>query len=372
MDIKPKLIQAKTRRYCKLLFMKTIISIIMKTNLYKIASVLLVFMLSYAVSAQFNLLYVGKSDNTLDIATSEYFTLEGYNVTFVEEADFKVEGGTYSTAGGYAGFNVLFVSESIGSSSANNYKAAGFPIPAVATEGFVAKISRWGLLNDESETYFKQASSADLTADALTLVISDNSNWITQEFAPGDYLVWAETADPTKVGVTAFNLAEDISGALPLGSFLFDMGMPSVWAIPKGSVLHSTTELPNIVIIGIIQTDVGQTFTGDFLEFMVRCVRWATDDYPVEGMNTPGLYDLEIGPNPTRGMVHVSLNLPEAGNVTVNIYDITGRLVESTNPGYLNAGHNFIQFDLSGMVGAQYIYEIITGNDVLKGKIIRE
>jgi len=344
-------------------------------NLYKIAFGLLVIIGCSPAFAQYEILFVGNSDNTLDFATSDYFTLEGYNVTFVEEADFKVENGTYATADGYTGFDVLFVSESIGSSSANNYKNAGFPIPSVATEGYVAKISRWGLLADESETFFKQASSANITADVLSLVITNNENWITQDYDLNQQLVWASAADPTKLGVTAFNLDEDIPGALPLAEFLFDMGgKSSVWAIPAGSMLHETTELPNMVLIGIIQSEVegGHEFTGDFLQFLVKCVRWATDDYEAQSVNTLKNYNLLVGPNPTSGIVNLSLTLPEAGNVKAHIYDITGKLMESKNLGHLSAGANTIQLDFSNLSEAQYIYEIITRNDILRGKIVKE
>ena len=345
----------------------------MRTNLYKFTFGLLAILISGAAFAQYAMLYVGKSDNALDVSTKDYFTLEGYNVTLVEEDDFKVADGTYSTADGYAGFDVLFVSESIGSTSANNYMTAGFPIPCIATEGFVAKNSRWGLLADDSETYFKQLSSADITADILTMVIIDNEHWITKEYDQNYNLVWASIDDPTKMGVTGFKLDEDIDGARPLAQFLFDMGgLSSLWAIPKGSMLHNDIELPNMVIIGIIQSDVGQTFMDDFYLLLGRCVRWVTDDYTIESANAPRNYNLIAGPNPTTGMVNLSMNLLEAGDVRINIYDITGKLMKSINSGYLNAGYNTIPLDFSDLPQAQYLYEVVTRSSILKGKIIKE
>lgn len=347
----------------------------MKKNLYTIAFSLLVLNMSNPVMAQTEMLYVGKADNTLDIALTDYFALEGYNVTFVVEDEFKAEGGLYSTADGYDGMDVLFVSESIGSSSANNYMNAGFPIPCIATEGYVVRSNRWGILADDSETYFNQASSANLTEDVLTMVITDTEHWITQEFEAEHQLVWADAADPTELGVTAFNLNEDIDGAIPLAEFLFDMGgLPSVWAIPEGSLLHETTELPNMVFIGIIQTDVeeGHTFTGEFLDFLVRCVRWVTDDYEPVGIHKLPQEAIVAGPNPTTGLVYVSFSIPEAGNVRANIYDMAGKLMESSIQDYFVAGHNTMQLDFSDLPGGPYVYEIITRNDVFQGWVIKE
>jgi hypothetical protein len=323
--------------------------------------------------AQNNILFVGKSDNPLDSMTMDYLQLEGYNVTLVEEADFKASGSAYESAEGYAGFDALFVSESIGSSSANNYLTAGFPIPCVVTEGYVVKTSRWGILADESENYFLQASSANLNADVLTIVITDNEHWITKDYEPFHELVWAETDDPTKLGVTAFQLSDDIDGAVPLGQFLFDMGgLPSIWAVPAGSTLHGSTTLPNMVFIGVIQTDVGQMFTYDFLDFIRKSIQWVTDDYVPEGISAPDSYHLVVGPNPTSGLVNVSLTLPEAGKVRIHLFDMTGKLMKSGQAYDLGAGYNTIQLDFSGLSDAQYIYEIATEGDILRGRIIKK
>jgi hypothetical protein len=174
------------------------------------------------------------------------------------------------------------------------------------------------------------------------------------------------------VGVTAFNLSDDVPGAVPLGSFVFDMGgLPSLWAVPEGS-LWNETALPNMVFIGVIQTDVGQVFTGEFQELLVKCIRWATDDYEPISVNDPQQEGLLPGPNPTTGLVHVSLTLPEAGNVTVHIYDMTGRLMSTADQGYLAAGENTLQFDISELPDAQYIYEVLTSSEVLTGKLIKE
>ncbi len=336
-------------------------------------SVLALLAMSATITAQNNILFVGKSDNSLDSMTADYLQLEGYNVTLVDETDFKASPSVWETPDGYAGFDALFVSESIGSSSANNYKTAGFPIPCVATEGYVVKTSRWGILADESEAYFKQASSASLNADVLTMVITDNEHWITQDFLPYDEIIWAETDDPTKLGVTAFQLSDDIDGAVPLGSFLFDMGgLPSIWAVPAGSVLHDLDTLPNMVFIGIIQTDVGQTFTYDFLAFIRKSIQWVTDDYIPEGISPWDSYHLVMGPNPTAGLVNVSLSLPEAGDVGINVFDITGKLMKSTPPNHLPSGYQTIQLDFSDLSDGQYIYEIVTKGDILRGRIIKE
>lgn len=343
----------------------------MKKKLYPIILSGLALVMSVTLSAQYEILFLGVEDNPLDSMTMDYLQLEGYNVTFVSADEFG--GGIYSTADGYTDFDALFVSESIGSSSANNYLTAGFPIPCVVTEGYVVRTDKWGLLADHGETYFAQASSANLTADVLTMVITDNEHWITQDYEPFYELNWAETDDPTKLGVTSFNLSDDIAGAIPLAQYLFDMGgLSCMWAIPEGSTLHGTTTLPNMVFIGAIQTDVGQTFSYDFLELIRKSIQWVTNDYEPEGIDPSEHFQLVVGPNPTDGLVNLSIRLPESGNVRISIYDIAGKMMESVDEGDLNSGPHTLQFDLSGMPDAQYVYEIRTRTAVLRGKIIKQ
>jgi hypothetical protein len=344
----------------------------MKKNLYSIILGALALMMGTPLSAQYELLFLGNDDNPLDSMTMDYLQIEGYNVTFVSPEDFA--GGLYATADGYADFDALFVSESIGSSSANNYLAAEFPIPCVVTEGYVVRSDKWGLLADHGETYFAQASSATLNADVLTMEITDNEHWITKDYELYDQIIWAETDDPTRLGVTSFLLSDDVDGAEPLAKFLFDMGgeLSCMWAIPDGSTLHGTTTLPNMVFIGIIQSDVGQSFTYDFLELIRKSIQWVTDDYVAESVDPSEGFRPVVGPNPTTGLANISIRLPESGNVRVNIFDVAGKLMKSVDAGDLNTGPHTLQIDLSGLSDAQYIYEIRTRTEVFRGKIIKQ
>lgn len=343
----------------------------MKKNLYTIILSALVLIMSTSLSAQYELLFLGDDTNPLDSMTMDYLYLEGYNITFVSAEDFA--GGLYATADGYADFDVLFVSESIGSSSANNYMAAGFPIPCVVTEGYVVRPGRWDLLTDDGELYFVQASSATLNADVLTIEITDNENWITKDYELFDQIIWAESDSPTSLGVTSFNLADDIDGAVPLAQFLFDMGgLSCMWAVPEGSTLHGTTTLPNMVFIGVIQSDVGQSFTYDFLELIRKSIQWATNDYVAESVDPSEGFRPVVGPNPTTGLVNLSIRLPESGNVRMNVFDVAGKLMKSVDAGDLHTGPHTLQLDLSGLSDAQYIYEIQTRSEVFRGKIIKQ
>ena len=147
--------------------------------------------------------------------------------------------------------------------------------------------------------------------------------------------------------------------------------LPSIWVIPEGSVILSDNSViaSNVVLIGSIMDGMSEP-TEEFIDFLVICIRWATDDIP-SSVSDMQSNNLSIYPNPTNGIVNVSLTLPVSENVRVNIYDIAGKLMKTIDSDDLSAGYHTISFDISGLAEAQYIYEITTKNDILRGKICK-
>lgn len=346
---------------------------IMKTNLYKITFLFLVFIISSTTYAQYNLLYVGVTDDPVDTKMTEFLFSEGYTTTFVSEDEFK--NSPYDDAAGYDGYDAIFISEVVGSSSVVNFKNAGFPIPCVSTEGYCVRVDRWDLITD-NDAQFKQLSSDDgITDDVLTLVIEDVDHWISSNYDTPYDLVWS-TAAIDNLGVTGCKLSENVPDAVQLGVFLQDVmqEFPSMWAIPEGATLISddAVVLPNMVIIGVIGPGLGDYATQEYNELIVNSLKWVTGDYVIpESITDLEQYNLNVWPNPTNGIFTVSLTLPVSRDIRINIYDITGALVETIDNNYFTAGLNTIQIDLSDKAAAQYIYEIVAGNDILRGKICK-
>jgi hypothetical protein len=352
--------------------MKHLKNTIMKANLYKITLVLLVFILGNTAFAQNNLLYVGVTDDPVDNSLTEYLGQVGYAVTFVSQDDFKV--APYDDAAAYEAYDAIYISEVVGSGSVVNFKTAGFPIPCVSSEGYCVRAERWDFLTD-NDAQFLQLSSADVTEEVKTLVINDVDHWIASNYDTPYDLIWTN-AEIDNLGVTGCKLDENVDGAVELGSFLVEAmaEFPSFWAIPEGSTLISdgSVELPNIVVIGVIGPGLGEFATSEYNELIVNSLKWVTGDYEVpESIINVQEYDLNVWPNPTNGIVNISFTLPVSGSVQINVYDITGSLVKTTSSDFLMAGSNIINLDFSRMAAAQYIYEVITEKDILRGKICK-
>lgn len=67
-------------------------------------------------------------------------------------------------------------------------------------------------------------------------------------------------------------------------------------------------------------------------------------------------------PNPFNPETVVKFGLPENSDVTVNLYDITGRLVRSLMQGFYTAGYHSLSVNASDLAGGVYILRLQTGN----------
>ena len=66
-------------------------------------------------------------------------------------------------------------------------------------------------------------------------------------------------------------------------------------------------------------------------------------------------------PNPFNAKTQIGIALPEASDVVVDIYSITGQLVESVS-GYFEAGNHSITWDASDVSSGVYFYKITAGD----------
>ncbi len=75
----------------------------------------------------------------------------------------------------------------------------------------------------------------------------------------------------------------------------------------------------------------------------------------VEGIFTPGI---TLSPNPFHELLSIGFTIPEASNVQVDIYSISGRVVRSIKPGTLCAGSHSFTWDGTSDSGAPLVQGI--------------
>lgn len=91
--------------------------------------------------------------------------------------------------------------------------------------------------------------------------------------------------------------------------------------------------------------------SGDYIyttTFVTHLVTDIDDDYTAL---IPGQLSLANYPNPFNTSTEIRFNLPEAGNATIELYDIAGRLVKTAASGYMNAGISSVKWDGTNDMG---------------------
>ena len=75
-------------------------------------------------------------------------------------------------------------------------------------------------------------------------------------------------------------------------------------------------------------------------------------------------------PNPFTGETRFDINLKSKSNVTVEVYNVLGKVVKTINAGNLNTGAHTIKIDASGLSSGVYTYTVTVGAEKLTGKMM--
>ena len=77
---------------------------------------------------------------------------------------------------------------------------------------------------------------------------------------------------------------------------------------------------------------------------------------------------LKTFPNPTNDNTTLSFNLAQTGNVNIQVYSITGRLVKTINNKNMSKGENIISLDCDDLQNGTYIVKFVSGkqNETVK------
>lgn len=87
-----------------------------------------------------------------------------------------------------------------------------------------------------------------------------------------------------------------------------------------------------------------------------------------EGATTAQLTNF---PNPFTQTTDIELNVAEAGEVSINVYDRTGQLVRVISEGYLSTGDHRFTFDGSQLNAGMYIVQVKTNAGIIRQKMMK-
>ena len=216
----------------------------------------------------------------------------------------------------------------------------------------------------------------------------------------GDYRLAAVLIEDNVTGTTQSNyyannsagpLAYPNGGSMPNFDWAAQTGDVSpVWhdhvgrALGNDQINGDAGSLPGSVSAGSTQS-YQYTFTKD--------AAWKLDDMHVVGMLVNGTtgeilnagkglvgdaglndlsatnFDVNVAPNPTNGVTAISLNLEEASEVNLVIYDLVGNVVFNSGTDNLAAGSYPTTIDLSGQANGVYFANVSVNGAVKTVKI---
>ena len=80
---------------------------------------------------------------------------------------------------------------------------------------------------------------------------------------------------------------------------------------------------------------------------------------------------ISSNPNPTTGVSFVSFSVPTEGTASLEVYDMSGRVVDALFTGVTQPNNEYrFEFDGSDLPNGVYIYRLTTENEVINEKFM--
>lgn len=98
---------------------------------------------------------------------------------------------------------------------------------------------------------------------------------------------------------------------------------------------------------------------------------WIQDSMSNSEAEKPESYVLcKVYPNPFNPTTKLSFSIPDDGIVTLKIFDLSGRLVNTLINGFQKAGTLEVQFNGTNLPSGVYLYRLSTSNEEVAGKML--
>ncbi|MES2727241.1 MAG: YHYH protein [Bacteroidota bacterium] len=200
------------------------------------------------------------------------------------------------------------------------------------------------------------------------------------------YSLRSITTRTTYSNGTTVTAGPDVNTTYPLGLFREDYQYNATSATtPDYLDEHNgrfciTPEYPNGIYCYFATVDenwnsaypyvVGPTFYGVKTATKVTGITETVTTYTPSSTSVKNIIDaskINVYPNPASDAVAIQLNHLTTNNITVELYDLAGKLLQTNT---LYQGSTIVHFDTRTLYEGQYIIKIIDGNKVVIKKII--
>jgi hypothetical protein len=134
-------------------------------------------------------------------------------------------------------------------------------------------------------------------------------------------------------------------------------------------------KVPNSASPGRYSASIGGTLGGEEVfccmnTEIIDCVPWrmgGNTEWELVQMDRPEVLPTitelhQNYPNPFNATTNITFDLSEASDVTVEVYDLSGRLVTTLVDGQLEAGNHIVAWDASSAASGVYFYKLVAGD----------
>jgi len=308
--------------------------------------------------------YLIKTDSLGDTLWTKTFGGSGFDqgksVQQTTDGGYIITGSTDSYGAGYTDV-YLIKTDALGNQvwqqtfGGSDYDRS-YCVQQIATGGYiiVGSTSSYGL---GTQVYLiKTDSSGDTLWTNLYGDGSNNSGSCVQWTSDGGYIIVGKTYS-YGLGTQAYLIKTDSSG-------------DTIWtktfgeSISQGRCVQQTADGGYVV--------VGYTYSnGAEKDFYI--IRLGAETIGVKPFQTTVPLEFILYPtypNPFNPTTNINYALPEAGNVNLTVYDISGRQVAELVNSSREAGTHSVTFDGSNLASGVYFYLLKTGNNTAIGKML--
>ena len=114
--------------------------------------------------------------------------------------------------------------------------------------------------------------------------------------------------------------------------------------------------------------DMSGTYTVTVTDGFGCTVEGSVDVIGTSTTNIENLTALQIGPNPTAGELNINLSLREAQDVRIDLIDMTGRVISSTDYGTVQTQSD--RMDLSSYANGVYFVRLVVGQEEMTERVL--
>ncbi len=196
-----------------------------------------------------------------------------------------------------------------------------------------------GIITFDAEIY--NADSTAWTFDGWTEVVLPNG----AVFGP----LILRSGIPIGPGQTVMRVVtQNIPGSAPYGNYTY---IGNAGNYPDSAVGYDSFDFAKLAGDGSQSTNQGWSVTG-----------WFGNETGLTSIS-PTEYKLaNASPNPFNSATTIAFTLPEAGDVTLIVCDVQGRVVVELANGWQNSGTHQVIFDGSGLASGIYFYKLTAGD----------